>query len=505
MEIIELKGTHPAGSSAVQFHPEFQSKPNAAHPLFAAFIGAAIRHSARQEEAAARQALRPKDKLLLIAGPCSLESEAVCRAVAGELVSLGRTNPELRIIFKGSFDKANRTSGAGARGTGLKDGLALLALVKKEFGLPVLTDIHESAQVEPVAAVCDVLQIPAFLSRQTDLLLAAAATGRTVNVKKGQFLSPQEMAHVTDKLRQGGAYEIWQTERGATFGYQNLVVDMRSFAIMGQNGFPTIFDATHSVQLPGAAGGKSGGQREFVPPLARAALAAGADGLFIETHPDPERALSDGPNMVPLAELPGLVARCIAIWKSARSWAGRLRARTARKAAGLTAPLAAPTILPNKTLMDTFLIDVPMPSMGATVNELTVVSLKIQPGAHVAKGEKMGELESDKSIFEFESPCDGDVKAVLGGGGRGEPSGAVFLQIETSDASLLHLKSKSGPSAASAAPTASSAAAVWTPRAAKLAQEAGLDPAKITDIGATGPGGRISGDDVAKYLEKRKK
>jgi 2-dehydro-3-deoxyphosphooctonate aldolase (KDO 8-P synthase) len=257
-------------------------------------------------------------RLLLIAGPCSLESEAVCRTVARALVALGKAHPELNIVFKGSFDKANRTSGAGPRGTGLSDGLALLALVKKEFGLPVLTDIHESAQARPVADVCDVLQIPAFLSRQTDLLLAAAGTGRTVNVKKGQFLSPQEMEHVTAKLKQGGAGEIWQTERGTTFGYQNLVVDMRSFAIMKGHGYPTVFDATHSVQLPGAAGGKSGGQREFVGPLARAALAAGADGLFIETHPDPDHAPSDGPNMIPLGGLAGLIEGCIAVWRTVR-------------------------------------------------------------------------------------------------------------------------------------------------------------------------------------------
>jgi 2-dehydro-3-deoxyphosphooctonate aldolase (KDO 8-P synthase) len=259
------------------------------------------------------------DRLLLIAGPCSLENETVCRAVAETLVSINRTHADLRIVFKGSFDKANRTSLAGARGTGLEEGLRLLALIKREFGFPILTDIHDVAQVAPVAAVCDVLQIPAFLCRQTDLLLAAAATGRVVNVKKGQFLSPQEMTHVTGKLREGGAAEIWQTERGTTFGYQNLVVDMRSFAIMKRNGFPAVFDATHSVQLPGAAGGKSGGQREFVPPLARAALAAGADGLFIETHPVPDQALSDGPNMVPLAELPALIAQCLTIWRGLRA------------------------------------------------------------------------------------------------------------------------------------------------------------------------------------------
>jgi 2-dehydro-3-deoxyphosphooctonate aldolase (KDO 8-P synthase) len=257
-------------------------------------------------------------KLLVIAGPCSLENEKVCRAVAKTLVKIGAVHPELKFVFKGSYDKANRTSLAGERGTGLAAGLELLALIKREYGFPVLTDVHESHQVGPVAEVCDVLQIPAFLSRQTDLLLAAAATGRVVNVKKGQFLSPQEMVHVTGKLREGKAKEIWQTERGTTFGYNNLVVDMRSFAIMKQNGYPVIFDATHSVQLPGAAGGKSGGQREFVPPLAKAALAAGADGLFIETHPDPAHAISDGPNMIPLTELPGLLKDCLAVWKTVR-------------------------------------------------------------------------------------------------------------------------------------------------------------------------------------------
>ncbi|KXU35453.1 2-dehydro-3-deoxyphosphooctonate aldolase [Cephaloticoccus capnophilus] len=269
-----------------------------------------------------RPALYDPAKLLLIAGPCSLESEAICRTVAEELVRLRETQPELNIVFKGSFDKANRTSISGPRGMGLEAGLELLALVKRDYGLPVLTDIHERAQAAPVAQVCDVLQIPAFLCRQTDLLLAAAETGRVVNVKKGQFLSPQEMAHVVAKIRDAAATgakarasEIWQTERGTTFGYQNLVVDMRTFPILRQNGLPTIFDATHSVQLPGAGGGKSAGQREFVPPLARAAIAAGADGLFIETHPDPDRAPSDGPNMVYLHELAALIESCLAIWR----------------------------------------------------------------------------------------------------------------------------------------------------------------------------------------------
>lgn len=260
-------------------------------------------------------------KLLVIAGPCSLENEQVCRAVAGTLTKIARAQPELNFVFKGSFDKANRTSLEGPRGTGLEEGLKLLALIKREYGFPVLTDIHESAQATAIAAVCDVIQIPAFLCRQTDLLLATAATGCVVNVKKGQFLSPQEMAHVTAKLKKGAkpATEVWQTERGTTFGYQNLVVDMRSFPIMKQNGLPTVFDATHAVQLPGAGGGKSTGQREFVPPLAKAALAAGADGLFIETHPDPANAISDGPNMIPLPELQALLASCLAVWKTVRA------------------------------------------------------------------------------------------------------------------------------------------------------------------------------------------
>ncbi len=257
-------------------------------------------------------------KLLLLAGPCSLENETICRSVAETLVRLRETHRDLTLVFKGSFDKANRTSLSGDRGTGLESGLELLAMVRRDYGLPVVTDIHERAQVAAVSEVCDVLQIPAFLCRQTDLLLAAAESGRVVNVKKGQFLSPGDMRYVVGKLAEGGAAEIWQTERGTTFGYQNLVVDMRGFAIMKALGRPVIFDATHSVQLPGGGGGKSAGQREFVPPLARAALAAGADGLFIETHPDPDAAVSDGPNMVPLGELPALVATCLEVWRLCR-------------------------------------------------------------------------------------------------------------------------------------------------------------------------------------------
>ena len=253
----------------------------------------------------------------LIAGPCVIESEQLQMDTAGTLKEI-TTALGIPFIFKSSFDKANRSSGDTFRGPGMEQGLEILAKVKRELGVPVLTDVHETSQVSAVAAVCDVVQIPAFLCRQTDLLLAAAASGRIVNVKKGQFLSPQEMPFVIAKLRQGGAGEIWQTERGTTFGYQNLVVDMRSFALMKANGCPAIFDASHSVQLPGAGGGRSGGQREFIPPLARAALAAGADGLFIETHPQPEAAISDGPNMIPLSELPGLLERCLAVWRAAR-------------------------------------------------------------------------------------------------------------------------------------------------------------------------------------------
>src|SRR5258707_14998404 len=257
--------------------------------------------------------------LALIAGPCALESRDHAVEMASALKEIAG---KLRIglVYKTSFDKANRTSGRSNRGVGLDPALPIFAEVRQTLGVPILTDVHEAQQCPRVAEVVDVLQIPAFLCRQTDLLLAAAATGRVVNVKKGQFLSPQEMVHVTGKLKQGGtaATEIWQTERGTTFGYQNLGVDMRAFAIMKQNGLPTIFDATHAVQLPGAGGGKSTGQREFVPPLAQAALAAGADGLFIETHPDPANAISDGPNMIPLPELPALLASCLAVWKTVR-------------------------------------------------------------------------------------------------------------------------------------------------------------------------------------------
>jgi 2-dehydro-3-deoxyphosphooctonate aldolase (KDO 8-P synthase) len=259
-----------------------------------------------------------KNKLLLIAGPCSLESPATFEPVAEALVNLQKRYSELEIIFKGSYDKANRTSLGSDRGPGIEQGLGWLAQIKKDYGFATLTDFHAPEQAALVADACDVLQIPAFMCRQTDLLVAAARTGKVVNVKKGQFLSPAEMRFVVDKLEASGAIEIWQTERGNSFGYQNLVVDMRVFPLLAGYGHPVILDATHSVQLPGAAGGKSGGQREFVAPLAKAALAAGADGLFIETHPCPDQAISDAGSQLPLEELPDLIESCLRIWRAVR-------------------------------------------------------------------------------------------------------------------------------------------------------------------------------------------
>lgn len=213
------------------------------------------------------------------------------------------------MVFKASFDKANRTSVSSYRGPGLKEGLRILSEVKRETGLPVLTDIHEPAQADAAAEVAEVLQIPAFLCRQTDLLVSAGKTGRIVNIKKGQFLSPWDMAHAVEKVSSAGCDRILLTERGASFGYNNLVVDMRSIAVMRSLGWPVIFDATHAVQLPGAGAGKSSGQREFIPILARAAAGAGADGFFFEVHDAPERAMSDGANALPLPEFPALVHR----------------------------------------------------------------------------------------------------------------------------------------------------------------------------------------------------
>ncbi len=251
---------------------------------------------------------------ILIAGPCVVESEAVVLETATAIAKIAQ---ELHIpyIFKASYDKANRTSISSFRGLGLKAGLEILQKVKNEVGVPVLTDIHEVQDVGQVAEVADILQIPAFLCRQTDLLCAAAQSGCVVNVKKGQFLSPWDMRNVVNKLEEAGTKKICLTERGASFGYQNLVVDMRSLPVMRALGYPVIFDATHSVQLPGGGGTCSSGQREFVAPLARAAAAVGCDGFFMEVHPQPENALSDGPNMVRLKELKGLLVQLQAIWQ----------------------------------------------------------------------------------------------------------------------------------------------------------------------------------------------
>ncbi|MCA8917186.1 MAG: 3-deoxy-8-phosphooctulonate synthase [Planctomycetes bacterium] len=246
-------------------------------------------------------------KLFIISGPCVLENEDMPRRVA-ERMKAACAEHGLPYIFKASFDKANRTSGKAFRGPGIDGGLKQLEAIKKEFDVPVLTDVHTAEQCQAAGEVVDVLQIPAFLCRQTDLLEAAAKTGRIVNIKKGQFLAPWDMAQVVDKMKSFGAEgKVMLTERGASFGYNNLVSDMRSIPIMGKTGCPVVFDATHSVQLPGGGGDKSSGQREYAPVLARAAIAAGADGVFAETHPDPDKALSDGPNMIPLVAMPSLL------------------------------------------------------------------------------------------------------------------------------------------------------------------------------------------------------
>jgi 2-dehydro-3-deoxyphosphooctonate aldolase (KDO 8-P synthase) len=252
------------------------------------------------------------ERLVVIAGPCVLESEELALAVAQRLAAIATRLP-IGLVFKGSFDKANRTSVESYRGPGLERGLAILRRVKESTGLPVVTDIHETAQAAPVAEVCDLLQIPAFLARQTDLLVAAAATGRPVQVKKGQFMAPWDMKHVVGKLETAGCRHILLCERGTFFGYGRLVNDMRSLPEMRALGTPVVFDATHSVQEPGGLGAATGGNRAMVEPLARAAVAVGVDALFFETHPDPDRAKSDGPNMVPLEQFGPMIQRLVAI------------------------------------------------------------------------------------------------------------------------------------------------------------------------------------------------
>jgi 2-dehydro-3-deoxyphosphooctonate aldolase (KDO 8-P synthase) len=250
--------------------------------------------------------------LAIIAGPCQMESRAHALEMAVALKEIA-ARLGLGLVFKTSFDKANRTSLAAERGVGMAAALDVFAEIRATLGLPVITDVHEAAQCAPVAEAVDILQIPAFLCRQTDLLVAAARTGRAVNIKKGQFLAPWDMKHVAAKVTGSGNPDVMLTERGASFGYNTLVSDMRALPIMAATGHPVIFDATHSVQQPGGQGGSSGGQREFVPVLARAAVAVGVAGLFIETHEAPDRAPSDGPNMVPLAELEPLLARLVAL------------------------------------------------------------------------------------------------------------------------------------------------------------------------------------------------
>ncbi len=253
----------------------------------------------------------PGRPLMWILGPCVIESHELTLRIADTLAELAQ-RLKLPVVFKASFDKANRSSGKSFRGPGLA-GLKTLAAVKERTGLPLTTDIHETSQVGPVAEVCDLLQIPAFLARQTDLVLAAGQTGRAVNVKKGQFMAPWDMKNVVAKMREVNNPRLLLTERGASFGYNNLVSDMRSIPLMQDLGCPVIFDATHSVQMPGGAGDKSGGDRRMVSYLARAAVAAGCDAVFMETHPEPDKALSDGPNMVALADLPALIECCLRI------------------------------------------------------------------------------------------------------------------------------------------------------------------------------------------------
>jgi len=260
-----------------------------------------------------------KNPLFLIAGPCVIESESHARRMAERVAKIA-ADAGVPYVFKASYDKANRSSIKAFRGPGLTEGLRILAKIKSDLHLAILTDIHEAFQAVPAAEVADILQIPAFLARQTDLLLAAAKTGRIVNIKKAQFLSPWDMGNVAEKVASSGNPNIVLTERGASFGYNNLVVDMRSFPILQKFGYPVVYDVTHSVQIPGGLGHASGGQPEFIETLARAGVAAGVDGLFVETHDNPAAALSDGPNALPLAQLPQLLNRIKELSTLVRRW-----------------------------------------------------------------------------------------------------------------------------------------------------------------------------------------
>lgn len=257
--------------------------------------------------------------LLLIAGPCALESEELARRVAGTMQEIC-ARLGLSYVFKASFDKANRTSLSSYRGPGLDEGLAILSRIREEMGVPVISDVHETIQVKAAAEVLDIIQIPAFLCRQTDLLTAVAATGKAINLKKGQFVSPWDMKNGVNKIRSAGGTKVMLVERGASFGYNNLVVDMRGLPVMRSFNCPVIYDATHSVQLPGGAGGSSGGQREFIAPLSRAAVAAGIDGLFMEVHPNPDQALCDGPNSIALDQIEGLLTQLVQIREVCREF-----------------------------------------------------------------------------------------------------------------------------------------------------------------------------------------
>jgi 2-dehydro-3-deoxyphosphooctonate aldolase (KDO 8-P synthase) len=257
--------------------------------------------------------------LFLIAGPCVIESESHARSMAERVAKIA-TGAGVPYIFKASYDKANRSSVKAFRGPGLSEGLRILSKIKSDLHIPILTDIHDASQAAPAAEVVDILQIPAFLSRQTDLLVAAAKTGCIVNVKKAQFLSPWDMGNVAEKIAAAGNPKIILTERGASFGYNNLVVDMRTFPVLAKFGYPVVYDVTHSVQLPGGQGHASGGQPEFIEPLARAGVATGVDGIFLETHDNPAAALSDGPNALPLAQLPQLLSRLKELSTLVRRW-----------------------------------------------------------------------------------------------------------------------------------------------------------------------------------------
>lgn len=261
----------------------------------------------------------PSDRMLLIAGPCVIQSVELCLEIA-ESVAESCERLGIQFVFKASFDKANRTSSGSFRGPGIDEGLAVLAKVKATIGCPVTTDVHLPEQAIPVSQVCDLLQIPAFLARQTDLIVACAETGKPLNVKKGQFMAPSDMKYVVDKVRASGSGGICLCERGTFFGYGRLVNDMTGLPQMRQLGVPVIFDATHSVQQPGGLGGSTGGNRTMVEPLARAAAAVGVDGLFFETHPNPENSPSDGPNMVPLHQFDAVLDRVHTVWRTVRAW-----------------------------------------------------------------------------------------------------------------------------------------------------------------------------------------